>query len=710
VIGDPPPVAAREGDEALNYGPPASSAGPTGQPAGILIVDDHPENLVALTAVLESLGERVVCAGSGDEALRVLLREQFAVILLDVRMGGLDGLQTAQLIRTRPRTRDIPIIFLTAESTDVAEIARAYETTGAVDYLVKPFEPEILRAKVSVLVALTNERAERWRQARARAEAEASTRTIRTLQIISDTALSHLNLEELLPALLRRACAVFGLAGAQLLLRTDSTGALSLAGSAGVPLSLRVDRGVRPDKNGGDPLARAAAGNACRMPAAELAETGRVADVEAGAPIETVLLAPLVADGQRLGLLVLGGSEIAASAVDLELLGLAGERMAIAIDHAQRAAQGRALVETIQRSLLPENLPSHPFLELAARYLPSGAPAEIGGDWYDALYLGPDRVGIMIGDVVGHGIRAATTMSELRSALRAFAIEGHSPSQALHELDRLVQATFGPTMVATALYLVIDLSESSITFARAAHPPPVLLSADGQMRLLETQPSLPLGLAGAAPEQSHHRLAADDTLLVFTDGLIERRGESIDDGFKWLREVLADAPTSIDALCEHVTASAIARSVPRDDIALIALRAITPVAGPLELTLPARPQSVPLARHRLHAWLQNNSSGGELDSAWMNDVELAFSEACTNAVRHAYGTRDATFRATAAIDARWLLMSVQDHGRWQPRREGNDGRGLALIRMISDDMRLDRRADGTQLTIKHRLPLRPDVE
>jgi anti-sigma regulatory factor (Ser/Thr protein kinase) len=265
-------------------------------------------------------------------------------------------------------------------------------------------------------------------------------------------------------------------------------------------------------------------------------------------------------------------------------------------------------------------------------------------------------------------------------------------------------------MVGTALYLVIDLSKSAITFARAGHPPPVLRSAGGEVRLLESSPSLPLGLAGAEREQSHHRLAAGDTLLVYTDGLVERRGESIDDGFQRLRDALAGAPTPIDALCEHVVARAIAGSVPRDDVALVALRALTPVGRPLELVLPARPASIPLARHRLRAWLASNVSDKELDRAWMQDVELVFSEACTNAIRHPYGLRDATFRATARIDTPWLLVSVQDHGRWQPEGDRAGGRGLSLIRTISDDLRLDRRADGTHLAIKHRLPGHSELE
>src|ERR1700744_6408345 len=159
----------------------APGAEPEG-PLGILLVDDHVENLAALKAVLEPLVNRLVTADSGEQALRALLREEIAVILLDVRMAGMDGLETARIIRGRPRTRHIPIIFLTAQASEIEEIALAY-ATGAVAYVIKPFEPEILRAKVSVFVELSRERSARVRQSRARAEAEAVARTVRTLQI-----------------------------------------------------------------------------------------------------------------------------------------------------------------------------------------------------------------------------------------------------------------------------------------------------------------------------------------------------------------------------------------------------------------------------------------------------------------------------------------------------------------------------------------------
>jgi CheY-like chemotaxis protein len=195
--------------------------------SGVLLVDDHPGNLTALTAVLEPLGERLVSAGSGEQALRVLLHDEVAVILLDVRMAEMDGLETARIIRSRPRTRHIPIIFLTAQASDIEEIALAY-ASGAVDYVIKPFEPDVLRAKVAVFVELSRERAERVRQTRARAQAEAVAATVRKLQIVSDAALAHLELDELLEEILARAVTLFDADAAGMFLRDQEGDGLSL--------------------------------------------------------------------------------------------------------------------------------------------------------------------------------------------------------------------------------------------------------------------------------------------------------------------------------------------------------------------------------------------------------------------------------------------------------------------------------------------------
>ena len=671
--------------------------------AGVLLVDDHHENLIALQAVLEPLGERLLVASSGEQALRILLREPVAVILLDVRMAGLDGLQTARIIRSRPGTRHIPIIFLTAQSSDLGEIAQAY-ATGAVDYVIKPFEPEILRAKVSVFVELGRERSERVRQSRARAEAEAVARTIRMLQIFSDAALAHLELDGLAAELVDRAGTLFKADAVGLFLRDETAPGLFLRASRGAPLPLPSGDRVMLGEGTLGTLASERRSALLSMSDLTRAEADAAAPSgKGGPPIATLLLVSLVTSDQLLGLLLLGATEQHSFETgDLELLSLAADRMAIAIDHVQRFAQGRQLVETLQRNLLPARLPHHPRLELAARYLPSGMAPQIGGDWYDAIDLDRDRTAVMIGDVVGHGVRAATTMSELRNALRAFAVEGHGPGEALYQLDRVVHATIGIKMIATVLFLIIDAAQGTVTLASAGHPPPALRSADGQVRFLETERMLPLGVnTRIPPHDATFPIGSGETLLLYTDGLVERRRESIDVGLERLRAALADASGGVEEICDHVLEHTTAGQPPEDDVAVLAVRMLTTPTGMLDLTLPATSDSIPLVRHRLRSWLEANAP--TLDRMARADLEVAWSEACTNVVRHAYGPREATFEARASLELDALVLEVCDHGSWRPPRGGHGGRGIMLMKQLCDEVEIDRGVEGTTVTMRRRL-------
>jgi serine phosphatase RsbU (regulator of sigma subunit)/CheY-like chemotaxis protein/anti-sigma regulatory factor (Ser/Thr protein kinase) len=668
--------------------------------AGILLVDDHRENLTALEAVLEPLGERLVTAQSGEQALRALLHEEVAVILLDVRMAGMDGLETAQIIRSRPRTRHIPIIFLTAQASDLADITLAY-ATGAVDYVVKPFEPDVLRAKVAAFVALSRERAERVRQSRARAEAEAVADTVRKLQIVSDAALAHLELDELLAEILERATTLFDADAAGVLLRDDDGLGLSLRANQGEPFPL--------PENGRVAFGEGALGRLATEHRPALLAGAELPDQPAGraSRIDSALVVPLLSSGSLIGLLYLGarpGRRFGGA--DLELLALAGERVAIAIEHAQRYEHGLELVEILQRSLLPESLPAHPLLELAARYRPSGFAAQVGGDWYDALVLDEKRIGVMIGDIVGHGVRAATIMGELRSALRAFAIEGHSPGEALRCLDRVVQATLGPGMVATVMFLILDAEAGTVTVASAGHPPPAIVGADRSVRFLETTPFLPLGVdEHAVATERVHPLVAGDTLLLYTDGLVERRDESIDVGFERLHDALRDAPDDVEALCDHVLDRTLGDHPGQDDVAVLTVRLLAQSGGPLALTLPATTDSVTLARHRLRAWL--GLAARELDVGVARDLELAWSEACTNAVRHAYGPGDATFALRAERTGSEVVLEVRDHGRWREPLGQRGGWGLRLIRAVCERVEMEQGAAGTRVVMRQSLTAEP---
>jgi serine phosphatase RsbU (regulator of sigma subunit)/CheY-like chemotaxis protein/anti-sigma regulatory factor (Ser/Thr protein kinase) len=693
------PAAPDPDRQQVFVGPAAMTPPAEDHPVGILLVDDHKENLSALKAVLEPLGERLVTAESGEQALRALLREDIAVILLDVRMAGLDGLQTARIIRARPRTRHIPIIFLTAQVSEVEEIALAY-ASGAVDYVIKPFEPEILRAKVSVFAELSRERGERVRQSRARAEAEAVARTVRTLQILSDAALAHLEMGGLTAELVERAATLFQADSACLLLRDENAPGLGVHAGRGLLPVPRDSRVILGEGTFGRLAVERQAALLTGEEVPPIDDLGPVGADEGADAIGSLVVVPLVATDELLGLIVLGaGDEDRFDDGALELLRLAADRMAIAIDHVQRFAHGRQLVETLQRSLLPDRLPHHPRLELAARYLPSGLAPQIGGDWYDALELDRDRTAVMIGDVVGHGVRAATTMSELRNALRAFAVEGHGPGAALHQLDRVVHATFGPGMIATVLFLIIDASKGTVSISRAGHPPPALRSAGGEIRFLETGGTLPLGIDDRVKaDEAEYPVNPGDTLLLFTDGLVERRRESINTGFDRLKDAFTNAPVDVEELCDYVLERTVTEQASHDDIAVLAVRVLGPPLGALQLTLPAKATSVPLVRHRLRVWLNENVP--ELDAMARCDLEVAWSEACTNVIRHAYGPGDATFQATAAREAESVSLQVRDTGQWRPPRGQHGGRGIALMRELCDEVRVDRRSEGTTVTMR----------
>jgi serine phosphatase RsbU (regulator of sigma subunit)/anti-sigma regulatory factor (Ser/Thr protein kinase) len=497
--------------------------------ASILLVDDDPNGLLALQAVLRPLGQRLVAVSSGEAALRSLLREEFAVVLLDVRMPDLDGLETARYINARARTRHIPIIFLTAHAADVEQVFRAY-AAGAVDFVVKPCDPDVLRSKVAVFVELQHERRERVREARARAEAE-------------------------------------------------------------------------------------------------------------------------------------------------------------------------AIAGMLQRHLLPDRLPEVSTLQMAARYCPAERAAQVGGDWYDAIVLPGGQVGLAIGDVVGHGVRAATLMGELRSALRAYAIaQPDSPTAALMRLNSLVERTHGGQMVATALYMVIDVERRHLRFASAGHLAPLLRDADGATRFLKSSQMPPLGIPWhTSVDGGSAELAPGSTVLLYTDGLVERRTERIDVGLARLQAAISEGPTDLEQLSTHVLANARDEGDLHDDVALLAVKLLEVATGRFEIDLPAEPESVSIARRQMQRWLHDTGDGREDVFA----IKLAVSEACSNAVEHAYGAESGhRFRLRAERCSEAIVVEVSDSGQWRPRRGPGRGLGLMMVEELMDSVEIERTSAGTLVRMR----------
>jgi CheY-like chemotaxis protein/anti-sigma regulatory factor (Ser/Thr protein kinase) len=655
----------------------------------VLVVDDDPNSLLSLRAVLEPLGQRIVAVGSGTDALRCLLDEEFAVVLLDMRMPGLDGAETASYISARARTRQTPIIFLTAYGEDVEQAFRAY-AAGAVDYVVKPFNAEVLRSKVAVFVQLHHARREQLNAARARAEAEAVANTVGKLQSFSDAALAHLELDDLLPELLLRIQAVLG---------ADAAGVvLSDAGEEATTLVTHDGRSCGRTQPAPDEvmrlLDRSLRGEELRLDALDGHASGpALARLDA----RSLIASPLSARGRPLGaIFACSRAPGNFAANDTVLLGLCAERAAIAVAHARSYDRERGLVELLQRHLLPDQLPGVDGIELAARYRPSERVARVGGDWYDALVLPHGEIGIAIGDVVGHGIGAAALMSELRSALRAYVLaEPLSPSTALTSLNALAVQTH-KEMVATLLYMVIDPERGEAHFASAGHPPPLLIGADGEARYLEHRHAPPLGVAAHSRyEDAAAELAPGATVLLYTDGVVERRGETLDVGLERLQDAALAAPQALDALCSQVLRVALNGAGVQDDAALLALRRLRQQAR-LKVTVPAEPESLALVRDRLEQWLAE--CGATPDDRFA--LTVAANEACANAVVHAYGPRPGpTVSLVGKREPGAITVEVSDSGRWRSQR-GRGGRGLDLMHQLVDDVEVSRGEGGTTVRLR----------
>jgi len=179
---------------------------------------------------------------------------------------------------------------------------------------------------------------------------------------------------------------------------------------------------------------------------------------------------------------------------DLGVLRLAADRVALGIDHARVYEREHRIAETLQRSLLPERMPHLPGLAVAARYLPAAAEAEVGGDWYDVIPMPGGSIGLVMGDVAGKGLAAASMVGQLRSALRAYALEGHAPAQAIEQLNRLVWTELGESQMATLIYVVMDPAEGTLRWVNAGHLPPLLLVGERMPHFLEGGRSVPLGV------------------------------------------------------------------------------------------------------------------------------------------------------------------------------------------------------------------------
>jgi anti-sigma regulatory factor (Ser/Thr protein kinase) len=289
-------------------------------------------------------------------------------------------------------------------------------------------------------------------------------------------------------------------------------------------------------------------------------------------------------------------------------------------------------------------------------------------------------------------------MGQVRIALQVYAREGLAPADALGRLNRLVFDS-EPATIATLWYGEYDPETGRLVFTSAGHPAPLLIGPDHATQYVEELRAAPLGaLPQTTYPQSSCSVDASTAILLFTDGLVERRGESIDARLERLRSAAEQGPSDLEQLCDHVVAELV-DGVPRDDVALLAVRA-TSAGRRIRLTRPASPAAVSDARRVVRAWLTSNGVT-RVDSF---DVLVATSEAFANAVQHAYGLEEGTVEIEGALDRDALEISVRDQGCWQPRAVANGGgRGLAMMRALMDSVEVDADAGGTEVRMTRRL-------
>ena len=394
---------------------------------------------------------------------------------------------------------------------------------------------------------------------------------------------------------------------------------------------------------------------------------------------------PLVARGAKLGVMRIAGAAPAAGGESaLELWEELALRVAVSVDAAQVYAREHHVADTLQRALLPERLPVDDRLAFDAAYLPGAEEAIVGGDWYDAFRLPDDRIAFSIGDVAGHGLRAAIVMGEVRQAFRAAALNPNSPSLVLERANTIMNMRANPVMV-TAIFGIVDPSEGTVTYACAGHPAPVLALPCGSVALLPKD-GVPLGIVDqVAASDWTFTLPPGALFAVYTDGLIEYSRDLLE-GERRLLDAVHDGivyrdPEPARALLQRVFSA----QPNTDDVATLTVASADVAGTAFGFTFTALPMAVPLVRRSLDRFATRLG----LDADRRFSLLTAVGEAVANAVEHAYAGPLGLVRVQAQLHDDVLHVTVEDEGKWKPaQRREERGRGLPLMRALMDGVEI----------------------
>ncbi|MER6271895.1 SpoIIE family protein phosphatase [Streptomyces sp900105755] len=361
-------------------------------------------------------------------------------------------------------------------------------------------------------------------------------------------------------------------------------------------------------------------------------------------------------------------------------------------DHAEAAERLRAserrqreTAVTLQRSLLPQELEQPDDLRIAATYQPGGTEAAVGGDWYDVITLGGGRTALVIGDVMGRGVRAAAVMGQLRTAVRAYARLDLPPHEVLQLLDGLA-TEIDPNQIATCVYAVHDPNEGRLVYASAGHLPILVRDEHGSVLRTEEPTGPPLGTGGWVHASASVPLSPGSTAVLYTDGLVERRDEDLDEGIAALQRALAGATGTPQVICDRLVRSAGVTADHDDDVAVLVLQhpARTGPDGDLfrnaALELLGGIEAAPRARAFASGVLTSWRFPADLHDLGV----LATSELVANSLQHGIPPMRLRLRRTD----RRLIIEVTDGDDHLPRRRraepgDESGRGIAIVATIA---------------------------
>ncbi|MFF5856356.1 SpoIIE family protein phosphatase [Streptomyces sp. NPDC012751] len=747
----------------------------------VLVADDNADMREYLTRVLTGAGYRVDTVTDGVEALRSIRRDTPDLVVSDVMMPRLDGLELVTRLRADTRTASVPVLLLSARAGQEASIEGL--RAGADDYLVKPFAAAELLARVRANVELARLRGHhvRWRTAlidslqeaffvcdesgavveinaaftdmlgygpedlpyaavhpwwpdgatdpeahrlvgdafagllerskgsytvpvthrdghrlwvavtfnKARDPDTGRRVTVGTFRDVTaehyavqrETALAALSTSLSTAASLPEALAG-ALDGLRALWRARSVLA-AVFGRGDVPALTATDADLRWEELPAE-RREALAALSRRPPLTPVAEDGG-----AGVLLEHP-------DGP-LALWIDPGEHRPFTSQDQLLLSLLAGHLAQGLVRAHQIDQQRETAIALQRAILgPARLPDG----FAVRYEPATRPLEVGGDWYDTVALPDGRIGIVVGDCVGRGLEAASVMGQLRSACRALMLRDPSPSRTLMALDQFAASVPG-ALCTTVFCGVLEPGTGELTYSSAGHPPGILAHPDGSTRLLEEGRSLPLAVRPGRPRpEAACTLPARATLLLYTDGLVERRRRPLSAGIDQAGVAVQEGrDVPVDDLATEVMARLAPAGGYDDDVALLLYRH----PAPLEVSFPAESSQLAPVRKALRSWLDQC----DLPANTVQNVLVAAGEACANAIEHGHRHTPGEavrLRAEALVDN--LRLTVADSGRWkdpQPGLNPHRGRGVALMRAMMQQVTIVPGPSGTTVDMQMRI-------